>query len=197
MVAAATTLDFAARSELFVATGTAIRSVRTKPKQTHTVAREETSTMKAVSHIAVGVRDMDRSLKFYHDLLGLKVCLDTMENIGGLKTLFVEPMKGKRRAVYLRYEDGPHASFIVLSQNPQEVPGGAIKLDQVGVHHFAFWVDDLRERVEKLKAAGVPILVPPMESDTIAYGEPAGKKVLTCLFQDPDGIILQFDQRMT
>ena len=66
-------------------------------------------------------------------------------------------MKGKRRAVYLRFEDGPRASFIVLSQNPVEVPGDAIKLDQVGVHHFAFWVDDLHERVEKLKAAAVPI----------------------------------------
>jgi hypothetical protein len=42
----------------------------------------------------------------------------------------------------------------------------------------------------------VPILVPPIESDTVAYGEPPGKKVLTCLFQDPDGIIVQFDQRM-
>ena len=152
--------------------------------------------MKAVSHIAVGVRDMDRSLHFYRDLLGLKVCLDTMENIGGLKTLFAKPTKGNRRAVYLRFEEGPHASFIVLSQNPVEVPGDPIKIDQVGVHHFAFWVDDLRERVEKLKAAGVPILDPPMESDTIAYGEPAGKKVLTSLFQDPDGIIVQFDQRL-
>ncbi len=153
--------------------------------------------MKAVSHIAVGVRDMDRSLVFYRDLLGLKVSLDTMEHIGGLKTLFAKPVKGARRAVYLRFEDGPHASFIVLSQNPAEVPGEAIKLDQVGVHHFAFWVDDLRERVEKLKAAGVPILVAPMESDTLAYGEPPGGKVLTCLFQDPDGIIVQFDQRMS
>jgi len=152
--------------------------------------------MKAVSHIAVGVRDMDRSLHFYRDLLGLKVCLDTMENVGGIKTLFTTPQKGKRRAVYLRFEDGPHASFIVLSQNPGETPGEAIKLDQVGVHHFAFWVDDLRARVEKLKAAGVPILVPPMEADTVAYGEPAGAKVLTCLFQDPDGIIVQFDQRV-
>lgn len=152
--------------------------------------------MKAISHIAIGVRDMDRSLQFYRDLLGLKVCLDTMETIGGLKALFANPMKGRRRAVYLRFEDGQHSSFIVLSQNPVEVPGDPIKLDQVGVHHFAFWVDDLRERVEKPKAAGVPILVSPIESDTVAYGEPAGKKVLTCLFEDPDGIIVQFDQRM-
>src|SRR5580704_1014419 len=67
--------------------------------------------MKAVSHIAVGVRDMDRSLHFYRDLLGLKVCLDTMENIGGFKTLFANPVEG---------------------------PGDAIKLDQVGVHHSPF-----------------------------------------------------------
>ena len=152
--------------------------------------------MRAVSHIAVGVRDMERSLHFYRDLLGLKVCLDTMESIGGLKSLFSNPQKGKRRAVYLRFEEGPHASFVVLSQNPVETPGEAIKLDQVGVHHFAFWVDDLRERAAKLEAAGVPMLVRPVESDTVAYGEPAGNKVLTCLFQDPDGIIVQFDQRV-
>jgi catechol 2,3-dioxygenase-like lactoylglutathione lyase family enzyme len=88
--------------------------------------------MKAVSHIAVGVRDMDRSLHFYRDLLGLKVCLDTMENIGGLKTLFVNPVKGKRRAVYLRFEEGPHSSFIVLSQNPVEVPGRQSRSTRLG-----------------------------------------------------------------
>ena len=152
--------------------------------------------MRAVSHIAIGVSDMDRSLRFYRDLLGLKVCLDTMENIGGLKTLFANPQKGKRRAVYLRFDEGPHSSFLVLSQHPGDATGAPIKLDQVGVHHFSFWVDDLRERVEKLKAAGVPILVPPYESDTVAYGEPPGRKVLTSLFQDPDGIIVQFDQRL-
>jgi hypothetical protein len=48
----------------------------------------------------------------------------------------------------------------------------------------------LRERVEELQTAGVSILVPPTESDTVADGEPPGKKVLTCLFQDPDGSVL-------
>jgi archaellin len=73
-------------------------------------------------------------------------------------------------------------------------PAGCGKISKT--HHFAFWVDDLRERVEKLKAARVPILVPPVETDTAAYGEPPGKKVLTTLFQDPNGIIVQFDQRL-
>ena len=152
--------------------------------------------MQGVSHIAIGVSDMDKSLHFYRDLLGLRVTLDTLENVGGLPALFRDPQKGKRRAVYLRWEEGPEASFIVLSAPVGPSSGEAIKLDQVGIHHFAFWVNDLRARVEKLRAAGVPILVPPLVSDTVAYGEKPGGKVLTCLFQDPDGIIVQFDERM-
>jgi catechol 2,3-dioxygenase-like lactoylglutathione lyase family enzyme len=152
--------------------------------------------MRAVSHIAVGVRDMDRSLHFYRDLLGLRVTTDAMENVGGIKRLFADEQKGQRRAVYLRFEDGPHASFLVLSQSPGASSGEPIKLDQIGVHHFAFWVDDLRERIERLRAAGVPILAGPFESDSVAYGEAPGRKVLTCLFSDPDGIIVQYDQRM-
>jgi catechol 2,3-dioxygenase-like lactoylglutathione lyase family enzyme len=139
---------------------------------------------------------MDRALHFYRDLLGLRVTLDTMERIGGTGPLFAKPQKGERHAVYMRFEDGPHASFIVLSQNPGEASGQPLKIDQVGLHHFSFWVDDLRERIEKLRSAGVKILLPPTESDTAAYGEPAGGKVLTALFEDPDGTIVQFDQRL-
>jgi len=153
--------------------------------------------MNGVSHVAIGVRDMERSLKFYRDLLGLEVRFDGTQPIGGMPSLYASPDKGQRRAAHLHYGSGANGGFLVLSERPGGTPGEAIKLDQVGVHHFAFWVDDLRERVEKLKAAGVPILVPPLETDTVAYGEPPGKKVLTCLFQDPDGIIVQFDQRLS
>lgn len=152
--------------------------------------------MRALSHIAIGVSAMERSLPFYRDVLGLTVTLDTVENIGGLAALFRNPDKGRRRAVYLRWEDGPDASFIVLSAPVGAPTGTAIKLDQIGIHHFSFWVTDLRARVERLRSAGVPILVPPTESDTLAYGEAPGGTVLTCLFQDPDGIILQFDERL-
>src|SRR5260370_4629850 len=129
--------------------------------------------MRAVSHIAIGVSDMDRALHFYRDLLGLRVTLDTMERIGGMTTLFANPQKGQRRAVYMRFEDGPHASFIVLSQNPGEAIGHPLKVDQVGLHHFSFWVDDLRERLEKLKAAAGKTLPPPTEIETGTYCRPS------------------------
>ena len=152
--------------------------------------------MRGVSHVAIGVSDMERSLWFYRDLLGLTVSLDKEEPVRGSERLFADPAQNRRRAVYLKWADGPEAGFVVLSQKPGEPSGRPIKIDQLGIHHFAFWVSDLRERVERLKSAGVKILVGPYESDSIAYGEPPGKKVLTCLFEDPDGIILQFDQRL-
>jgi catechol 2,3-dioxygenase-like lactoylglutathione lyase family enzyme len=141
--------------------------------------------MKGISHVAVGVSDMARSLPFYRDLLGLEVMLDTEEKVGN----------GARHAVYMRWaKDG---GFLVLSQTLGRDPSGKpLRLHQVGLHHFAFWVDDLEKRVEKLKSAGVKIVVPPYAAGAIAYGEKTGGKVLTCLFEDPDGTILQFDQRI-
>ena len=141
------------------------------------------------SHIAIGVSNMEQSLTFYRDILGLRVTLDDpLENPGGA-------LPKPRHGVYLRWDDGPDATFIVLSEN-QPVSGGALSLNQVGIHHFAFWVDDLEATFEKVRAAGVPIVMPPTTFDSVAYGEAPGGQVLTTLFKDPDGIVLQLDQRV-
>src|SRR5579863_10238483 len=141
--------------------------------------------MKGISHVAVGVSDMARSLPFYRDLMGLEVMLDTEEKVGSRS----------RHAVYMRWGSG--GGFLVLSQSLGREPSGTpLRLDQVGLHHSAFWVDDLEARVGRLKSAGVKILVPPYAADSIAYGEKGAGKVLTTLFEDPDGTILQFDQRL-
>ena len=151
--------------------------------------------MNGVSHVAIGVRSMERSLKFYRDLLGLEVRYDSMQPIGGMPSLYANPERGHRRAVHLHYGMGEAGGFLVLSEMPGGTPGDAIKLDQVGISHFSWWVDDIRAIAEKLRAAGVKILVAPAEVDAGGYGESPGRKYLTCLFEDPDGIILQLDQR--
>jgi len=152
--------------------------------------------MNGVSHVAIGVRDMDRSLRFYRDLLGLEVRFDGTQPIGGMPSLYANPEKGKRRAAHLHYGKGATAGFLVLSERPGGTPGEAIKLDQVGISHFSWWVDDIRATHQKLEDAGVKILVAPAETDSGGYGEAPGKKYLTCLFEDPDGIIVQLDQRV-
>lgn len=150
--------------------------------------------IRGTSHIAIGVSNMERALRFYRDLLGLRVTLDDPnENPGGqLSRVSGQPT---RHGVYLRWEDGPDAAFIVLSEN-RPTSGEPLKLNQVGIHHFAFWVDDLEATFEKVKAAGVPIVLPPSTFDTVAYGEATGGKVMTTLFKDPDGTVIQLDQRV-
>ena len=152
--------------------------------------------MNGISHVAIGVRDMERSIKFYRDLLGLEVKYDHEQPIGGLGNLYANPQKGKRRAAHLHYGKGEGRGFLVLTEMPGGTPGEAIKLDEVGISHFSWWVDDIRAVHEKLKSAGVKVLVPPYETDAGGYGETSSRKFLTCLFEDPDGIIVQLDQRV-
>ncbi len=114
--------------------------------------------MRNVSHIAVGVRDMDVSLPFWTDVVGLHVTLDTIEefNIGG------EPVR--RRGVYLRESEGPDEPFVVLDQQLTRTPEGRPKpLFEVGVHHFGFWVDDIDAVHARAKDAGVAVMVKPSE----------------------------------
>ncbi|MEZ5235971.1 MAG: VOC family protein [Acidimicrobiia bacterium] len=147
-----------------------------------------------VSHVAVGVADMERALAFYRDLVGLQVDLDT-EEAG-----FGRTRDQRRRAVYLRSPDesGRHRSFIVLDQQLTREPfGQPPRLFQLGTHHFSFWVDDLEARFQRIVDAGFAVVVPPTVADAAAYGEERGSgKYLTAIVRDADGNPVQFDQKL-
>jgi catechol 2,3-dioxygenase-like lactoylglutathione lyase family enzyme len=150
--------------------------------------------VKGVSHVAVGVSDMDRALVFYRDIVGLRVTLDTVEGGTGDGLLGAN----RRRAVYLRAADGPEEFFIVLDQQLDREPfGSPPKILQLGTHHFSFWVDDLQSMFDQMVAAGFRPIVRPTETDALAYGEPAGSsRVLTAVVKDQDGNPVQLDQRV-
>jgi catechol 2,3-dioxygenase-like lactoylglutathione lyase family enzyme len=149
--------------------------------------------IRAVSHVAIGVRDMDRALRFYRDALGLRVKLDTVEEIpafGGAEAR-------KRRAAYLGWSEGPQESFVVLDQPLSAPPvGQPAELFQTGIHHFSFWVEDLDAVAARVRAAGFALLFEPSVGDTLAYGEAPGGRVKSTFLRDPDGNYVQLDQRL-
>jgi catechol 2,3-dioxygenase-like lactoylglutathione lyase family enzyme len=153
--------------------------------------------MRGVSHIAVGVRDMEKSLRFYRDQLGLRVILDHVEDISRIRAMR-EGAEGNpsRRVVHLVWQDGDWAPFMVLSEFRGVESGPPPKLNQLGVNHFALWVDNLKERAAKLEQAGVTFRLRPTEVPGPTYGGAKSDKVLTCIFEDPDGTLIQFDQRV-
>ncbi len=148
--------------------------------------------VKGISHVAIGVSDMDRALELYRDIIGLRVTKDHEEGgFGG------DPAAYRRRAVYLRLHDGPDEFFVVLDQQLDSPPHGRPpRILQLGTHHFSFWVDDLVELYEQAVTAGFRSIIGPTEADTDIYGEPAGGRVLTAIIKDQDGNPVQLDQRL-
>jgi catechol 2,3-dioxygenase-like lactoylglutathione lyase family enzyme len=145
--------------------------------------------------VAIGVHDMDRALRFYRDLLGLGVAVDREERFVDAST--DPPTERRRRAVYLRWAYGPDDAFIVLDEQERPFGGEPKELFQIGLHHVAFWVDDIAPYVGAVEAAGGSVAYGPNESGGEAYGEPPGSHVRTVLFRDPEGNIVQLDQRLS
>lgn len=150
-----------------------------------------------LSHVAIGVKDMDRSLAFYRDVIGLDVRSDQIEETTSKTGI----NNFKRRAAYLWWSDGPSDGFIVLDQQlTHAAPGEPKRLFDIGVHHFSFWVDDIDPILARARAdmAGQIVYNDEVDggSDSYWYGEtPGASRIRTMIMRDPDGNLVQFDQR--
>ena len=146
-----------------------------------------------VSHIAVGVTDLDRALQFYCDVIGLAVTADWIQEFDD----FTNDQKVRRRTAFLRFSDDEYSSALALDQLMTPEPADArAELFDLGTHHFSFWVDDIDDVVQRAIDAGFEIVMPPAIGDTKAYGEPPGGQVKSAFLRDPDSNNVQLDQRM-
>ena len=148
---------------------------------------------KRVSHIAVCVRDLDRSLAFYRDVLGMTVRLHNSQEMaqrpGARSSAMYQRNRESRTVANLWFDEGDADPFLVLTSHPgDEVRGEPIKLDQVGISHISFTVDNVRALAEELASEGVPL------AGTLQDFTDASGNVKTIFVYDPDGILVQFDQ---
>jgi len=144
----------------------------------------------AISHVALCVRDLERSLQFYRDGLGFQVTKDEVQDTsrGGLPHLYHD-RHGQRRVVHLRYGDAQSVPFLVLTEHPGDtVSGTPIMLDQVGISHVSFTVPNVEAVTQRLLAQGAQTCGP-----TDAFRDANGH-IRTVFFRDPDGILVQFDE---
>ncbi len=142
-----------------------------------------------ISHIAICVRDLDKSLTFYRDILGMRVTSDVIQDTttGGLPHVYKHPRK-TRRQVRLMYGKGDTTPTLTMTSHPGDEPDGdPIKLDQIGISHLSFSVPDVKALAEELVSKGVQ-LAGPLESRMDAQGNLGNFYVY-----DPDGILIQFD----
>lgn len=120
-----------------------------------------------VGHVGLNVTDLDRSIDFYRDALGVEI-------IGRADA-------DGRRYAFLGTGDVPMITLWQQSAAP-------FPTDRAGLHHLAFQVADLAALTEveaRLRTLGAAI-----RDDTGVTGEPAAAGQLFCF--DPDGIRLEF-----
>jgi catechol 2,3-dioxygenase-like lactoylglutathione lyase family enzyme len=138
-----------------------------------------------ICHNALYVRDLDKSLHFYRDLLGMMVYHQASEEGRGWK----------RRAAYLRWEGNDESFRLVLAEYlDQEYKNGGTQ--PTTMDHYSFWVDDIQEMYQRLTADGVKVWSEPRETDNKTYQPVYGFRYYSMFCTDPDGLPVQFEQRI-
>ncbi|WP_306118364.1 MULTISPECIES: lactoylglutathione lyase [unclassified Roseitalea] len=115
-------------------------------------------------HTMVRVRDIDESLDFYCNKLGLEE-IRRMENEAGRFTLiFLAAPEDRQSAV----EDRAPMVELTYNWDPEEYQGGR------NFGHLAYAVDDIYALCEKLQASGVTINRPPRDGHMAFVRSPDG-----------------------
>lgn len=146
--------------------------------------------IRAIDHINVVVADLERSVRFYCDVLGFRKTADVfmqgewIEAVVGLrgvtgKVAFVEPPGGGVRIELLEYV---MPAGVALPENS--------RANTHGLRHVAFRVENIGAMAERLRAAGVTFFSEPVKVPQGVAKFAAGEKRL-CYFLDPDGTILE------
>jgi catechol 2,3-dioxygenase-like lactoylglutathione lyase family enzyme len=140
-----------------------------------------------IHHVSRSVGDMDRSLGFYRDLLGLEVVLDT-EMQGEMLDREVGLEGAHLRLVELGAGDGGTLFELLQYFSPHPAAKDARPCD-VGADHVAVLVTDIEAAHRELEAVGVRFTCPPQEVDA---GYFRGHHTAYCF--DPDGLIVELWQ---
>ncbi|MBI4596544.1 MAG: VOC family protein [Candidatus Tectomicrobia bacterium] len=138
--------------------------------------------IQGIHHTAISTGDIERSLRFYRDLLGFetvfsfdwKVGTERLDKITGLKDT-------SARVVMLK--TGNACVELFEYKTPKPKPGDAMRpVCDHGITHICLEVTDIEGEYERLKAAGMVFHCPPQGSERglrATYG------------RDPDGNVVE------
>lgn len=141
--------------------------------------------IKAVRHFGIVVSDIEESLHFYRELLGLKVQKDRLEegefidNISGLKNV-------KVRTIKMSADDGNLIELLFYHSHKRH--GQRKDIYEIGPSHPAFTVENIDQEYNKLMGEGVEFNSPPQASPD--------RKAKVAFCHDPDGILVELVEEL-
>ena len=146
--------------------------------------------VRAIDHINIVVSDLDRSLRFYTELLGFRKTKEAHLE-GGWIDRIVGLHGVKARAVFIVAPAGePRIELLAYEQPIGQAAVANSRANTAGLRHIALRVDDMASTVARLRAAGVTLFSEPVRVPAGVVQHDAGEKTLV-YFLDPDGVILE------
>ena len=146
-----------------------------------------------ILHVGLTVTDIDRSIAFYRDVMGLTFQGQLFMEGEGTEKLFCRP-GCQAKVAYLKGNEDRMSPPVELIQfvgdKPVKRPSD---LFTTSISEICFITNDIDKEYEDLKAKGVEFLSEPQEFDFTADGFGKSKAVY---FKDPDGIILELMQAL-
>jgi catechol 2,3-dioxygenase-like lactoylglutathione lyase family enzyme len=143
--------------------------------------------IQGVHHSCITVSDLDRSVAFYRDLLGLELVMtEESERSGDDRSKALGVARAKVKLAILRAGQAQVEliEYVTAKGRPYDR-----KNNDVGTMHIAFRVEDIEAVYQRLLDHGVRFTAPPT---TIPAGPMAGWR--WTYFFDPDGVSLEIIQ---
>lgn len=144
--------------------------------------------LRALHHVGITVRDLDVSVAFYHDVIGLELVVPPTPWFEGdhlAKALGVEPPVALRVALF-EVGDGETWFEVLQYRSPTSATERPLRQNDIGAAHVAFHVDEIGEAYARLTAQGIPFNSGP---NVVEDGPLAGWR--WAYFTDPDGHMLE------
>jgi lactoylglutathione lyase len=143
--------------------------------------------MQKLAHTGLTVRDLDRSVAFYRDVIGMNVVF-AQEKQGGYLAEIVGYGNAHVRMAHLEFEPNSHRIELFEYLEPGAC-GDAGEPRDVGITHVCLAVDDIDAVFERITVVGADPISAPVLVDTGANAGGRGAYV-----RDPDGIIIELFQ---
>ncbi len=144
-----------------------------------------------IYHVGLTVSDMERSIRFYKDVLGLEYKGEIVMEGKETEVLFQRP-GCKARVAYLNSSDKLQMPPVELIQfTDVDSKCSSTDLFQTSISELCFYTEDADGVYEELKKKGVECLSEPQKFDFSGDGFGKSKAFY---FKDPDGIILEIMQ---
>ncbi len=142
--------------------------------------------VKSFLHVGVGVKDLEESVRFYTEVMGMEVEYRTHNE--GEKISRVVDVEDACFDVCMLIKNDLRLELLAYGNPDSAKQESPIKQDELGLIHLAFLVDDVDKEYERIKALGYKFNVAPL------VARENGPKIT--YFTGPDNVVIEIFQKM-